>query len=156
MAQLPGIGLYKPCINLPFGGLCHVLDVLWPWGIRFFLVRQRDSLLPSTMPSMSIWTNFGSFLNFSGIEDDPTPMLRWYPSKKITTCSNRDQKNKIKNGDPKKKSWCLLFIVVWYVSSQLPPSPKNSRPYDQGLLTTILRKGFGCAFLGRVALGGYS
>jgi len=24
MAQLSCIGLYKPCINLPFGGLCHV------------------------------------------------------------------------------------------------------------------------------------
>ena len=42
--------------------------------------------------------------------------------KKITTCSNRDQKNKIKNGDPKKKHDAYhLFLFDTYPPNCHPP-----------------------------------
>ena len=50
MAQLPCIGLYKPCINLPFGGLCHVLWSWGNWGDLFTPYKWRENKLGFSDP----------------------------------------------------------------------------------------------------------
>ena len=104
-----------------------------------------DSLLPATMPSMSIWTNFGSFL--VGGWTNPSETY----AHQIGSSWN-----------PKDSGWIFLNKCHHLPGNvrlppQMPPFTWKNRPYS-GMTNdhSPYGRNKGPAFSGRVALRGYS